>query len=438
MNQNALGPQGGSLLLGWIGLTAIPLLLLVDSFLALGRGWSVASVGTFGLIVYAAAAWVLLVLVGSAWASFRRLLRRRGPQFCVLSVALLVGWAAADAVIAMTVPEPDDHLRLPGVKYTYEPDAFRMPGVFGTAHSTMNSQGIRGPELPPQSEAYRLLCVGGSTTECCYLDDPVAWPAQLMQRLNTRDENDTAVWVGAAGISDYASSQHLKFLRESDVPGQMDCVVVLPGINDLVRPIIGLPNDHQAAPLWYRSRLFTLLKYVWNVRLQNGYFIDPTGEIITIRRLGRAIPGRPDEVIQRQLDEALERYRRNLREMADVASQRGIRIVFVTQPVLWDYFLTTQGSKRLWLARVSPEPRDWEFLNSADLRDAIDRFNEALLEVAAETNTEVIDAARVMNGSELNFYDDYHLNARGCEEFATLLADYFVAHTPGATVHGSN
>jgi len=104
--------------------------------------------------------------------------------------------------------------------------------------------------------------------------------------------------------------------------------------------------------------------------------------------------------------------------------------VLVTQPVLWDDFLSEQGIRRLNIARVHPLEREWEYLNAPNLAEDIDRYNEELVKVAEETGTEYFDAAIDMSGAVKYFYDDYHFNEAGCAKFAELFADWFVEH-PG-------
>lgn len=130
----------------------------------------------------------------------------------------------------------------------------------GPGGLTIDSEGIRGAPLPERQKAYRILCVGGSTTECLYLDDRETWPALLQDRLTAVGR---AVWVGNVGISGYATTEHLAFLERFEPLADMDCVVVMAGFNDLVLLTLGergpirLPWE---VPLWARSDLFRFVR----------------------------------------------------------------------------------------------------------------------------------------------------------------------------------
>lgn len=53
-------------------------------------------------------------------------------------------------------------------------------GVAGPAHIVTNSLGIRGDEVSTErASEYRILAIGGSTTECLLNDQPNTWPALL-------------------------------------------------------------------------------------------------------------------------------------------------------------------------------------------------------------------------------------------------------------------
>ena len=73
------------------------------------------------------------------------------------------------------------HVWPPGLHQTFTVPAGVMPGVSAPTRFSINRDGIRGDPLG--NHALRILAVGGSTTECLYLDDQKAWPALLQRRL---------------------------------------------------------------------------------------------------------------------------------------------------------------------------------------------------------------------------------------------------------------
>src|SRR4051812_23284829 len=66
--------------------------------------------------------------------------------------------------------QPDQH-------YTFHPDPEVFYGVKGLKHFSINSKGFRGKEFAEKDAKY--ITIGGSTTECLYLDDSETWTALL-------------------------------------------------------------------------------------------------------------------------------------------------------------------------------------------------------------------------------------------------------------------
>ena len=134
-----------------------------------------------------------------------------------------------------------------------------MTGVVGDAHVSANSRGIRGTEMPTREHAYRILCLGGSTTACQYLDDGESWPSLLMEHLN-RTQSASRVWIGSAGKPGYSTIEHLKFVTESGLMNEIDSVALLVGLHDLERTL-GKAADASSAPVpaWRKLCLFDWL-----------------------------------------------------------------------------------------------------------------------------------------------------------------------------------
>jgi len=403
-------------LVGYLGLALLPLLLLADTALARARGWSAASEGTFGKLPYLFAAAVVALALPLVFAGYRRWLARRAGQLWLASTTTLVAAAIGDAALRFWLPTAPFHLRPPLARFQFDPDYTSFPGVTGGATSAINAQGVRGAAWPARDKALRVLCLGGSTTECLFLDDDEAWPAQLGADLSQQLQRP--VWTGAAAVSEYASGQHLRFLRESPLVEEVDCVVVLVGVGDLVRTLLGLDAGAAPPPWWIDTRALSLVKEIWNVRLRKGLVVDFDGRNYTAKRRSREFAPPPGY----NIPAALDAYAARLRQLVATAQSRGVSLVLVTQPTLWDDFLNPILQQRLALGRVTPAPRKWKQLLPRNLRENIDRFNLRLIAVAQESGTPLVDAATSMSGEGAYFYDDYHLSEAGCQELARLVA----------------
>ncbi|MBX7168569.1 MAG: hypothetical protein K1X74_19685 [Pirellulales bacterium] len=417
-------PSPTAVLSSWVGFCLVPAIVVGDSIVAVARGWSPQTPGSFGAIVYLAAATLALGLpLAVVSRGLRRALARKRTECWAFGAAGLCAWLVAEAALGQLWPWPEFHCRWPNTRYAFEPNLFQMPGVSSKSQVAFNGQGLRGPEWPERQAAYRILCLGDSATECLYIDDQATWTSRLARELPELAGQST--WVGAAAVSEYATAQHLKFLRESPLVDQVDCIVAMVGVNDFLRSLMRLDVRGTPAPLWRRSRLIDLARYDWNGRWQHGYYYDYDGRVLRYRRLGRPIEPFPFD-----LRKVATEYSARLRAMADAAHARGVRLVFVTQPVLWDDFVGEAGRKRMWFARSDPVPREWTSLDVGNCRETIDEYNDLMLDTGEQTETEVADVAPDLTGWEDNFYDDYHLSERGCALLAQALARYLRDHPP--------
>jgi len=147
--------------------------------------------------------------------------------------SLAFSLAVGELALRLLLPAPTDYcVWLPSRTYRFEPDPAIMPGVHGPSECFVNASGLRGDELPSDS-TYRILTVGGSTTECLYLDQGESWPARLQQKLNAGHATHRA-WVGNAGRSGLTTREHLLQLEHLLSPARrIECVVLLVGFNDL-------------------------------------------------------------------------------------------------------------------------------------------------------------------------------------------------------------
>ncbi|NOX59143.1 MAG: hypothetical protein GXP29_09845, partial [Planctomycetes bacterium] len=106
-------------------------------------------------------------------------LRKRGLLFRLVAVTYCVTLPLALAELFLRVTT-QPRLYQPNMTQIEHPRPEVMPGITGESRFTMNALGLRGPEW--QEDAYKILCIGGSTTICTYLDDDETWPALLMAR----------------------------------------------------------------------------------------------------------------------------------------------------------------------------------------------------------------------------------------------------------------
>jgi lysophospholipase L1-like esterase len=336
----------------------------------------------------------------------------------------------------------------PGLSFTFHPRPELLPGVSGSSRFFINSEGMRAD--PPRREpAYRILTVGGSATECLFLDQAETWPDLMQQRL---DSATRRVVVANVGRSGQASRQHVLHVRHllAQHP-EVNAVVALVGINDLQqrleredpprgpfgladyqRAFTALPGGGAGAgelSFLERRRLVQLLRprAAPTAITREQLTQDPEGEFLVGLRARRRQAGRAAALPD--LTRALADYRSNLESIVDAAASRQVRLVLATQPALWRPDLPPQLDDLLWFGWAQ---QGAEYYTAAALAAGLARFNAVLLDVCRVRGVECVDLAARLPRDATVFYDDCHFNESGARQVATLLAERFALAAPAS------
>ena len=374
---------------------------------------------------------------------------RRWAVAALMSMAgLLVGLLLSELVVSLVFPRPEKfYVRQPNLHATFTSSQDIMPGVPGPSEFITNSLGIRGDEFS-ERQHYRILAIGGSTTECVYLDQGKAWPHLIQKRLS--EFTGLNIWVGNVGVSGHNTRDHIVYMKY--LPQQyprVDAVMILVGVNDLsisishpdYRPDLlqspGGEGEVVRKAFYMRPSRFEKWWYrrlaLWNLwgTVQRAYFSGPRqdrrGNIQKTRR-----DHRKDAMIVDQLPDlqpGLAEFRRNLNTLVDLAAANSVRLIFLTQPSIWREGLPAWEAGFLIMGKVAhPQtPGKTEYYSVKVLADAMARYNQVTLEVCRIRGVECIDLAAMLPKDLTVFYDDVHFNDRGSRMVAEIVSDRLFA-----------
>ncbi len=304
----------------------------------------------------------------------------------------------------------------------------KLRGVSEFAHNTTNRWGLRGDEPPVDWDSHcTIITIGGSTTQCFYLDDKKTWPYLLQEKLR---KVYPGVWVGNAGISGHSTRAHVVFVRDVLPQIKPKIAIFLTGINDLWYSMDNhaLTRGNPAEqPQWKTivlgySRLAQIL-FLWKiVWFDHTVVLDRSAnENFAATPLAREMELPKD---LRTLVPSIQQYRQNLRTIIHDLKTQNVRPIFLTQPLLYD-------SSQKWKKVLG-----WDYsnngtsglLSAATHAQLLGFFNEELLHICEDEQIDIVDLASIIPHSEECFYDSMHLTEHGAEFVADQIARYIEVH----------
>jgi lysophospholipase L1-like esterase len=363
-------------------------------------------------------------------------------RLLALALSSATALVSVELVLRARGPEPAFRVWTPGLEAELEPDPEILDGVTGRTRIRISSLGFRADERPPDV-AISILALGGSSTECLYLDQAETWPALLQQELTSRLAR--RVWIANAGRSGRTTRDHaqqaLHLLAQAP---RFERVLVLAGVNDLcawlasnqerppeanlVRAFDVVPRDMVVGTWWRRTAIFELVRGLRTRWQEKPLAQDPSGAVYAAWRAHR-------RSAHAWLDElpdagaALADYRASLLVISESCARHGAALALVTQPASWADGLAPELEARLWMGGVGDYQRSpgCDYYTSAALARGLACFNAELEAFAREHGLPLLDLARALAGDPSCFYDDVHFNEEGARRVAAFLADGLAA-----------
>ncbi len=340
----------------------------------------------------------------------------------------------------------------PNHKTIFKPNQEVIPGISGDSLFVTNSHGIRGDEMGPQ-HTYRILAIGGSTTQCSLLDQSETWTCLLQEKLNGPASHQK-VWVGNGGVSGTTTRHHLMALQYLPVRElKIDAVILLMGINDLTRRLArgksydsdflerpetkkellaqtftGTFDFYPEDPFYKKSATWQLLRRAKRLASASREHIeDEDGSVYATWREHRR---RASEILAElpDLASALEEYAKNINRIIDLAQEKSARPILITQPTMWKPGLPPNLDALLWLGGVGDFQKESgnPYYSVAALEQGMKAYNDTLLRVCQERQIECFDLASTLEKDTSVFYDDVHFNESGARKIAEALSRYLI------------
>lgn len=369
------------------------------------------------------------------------------------------------AEFALRWAMPDDghyYVWQPHLQHQFYPDSSIFYGINGCKNFSINEQGTRGDLLLKNTEektvsgetvkvwpdkfTYNRLLLGGSTTECLYLDDKETW-WYLWDSISGGVDNELATGsIGKSGITTRELYLHMKyFVPQLKYANE---VIIMPGLNDLMKRLSADASFHHNFQFaeavedslvntiflqqgrghektwWRRTALFYALQNFYHRLKPKGVewmIQDDKGKSLAAWRDNRkkavaVIGSLPD------LTTALSEYKRNLQLIYEEGRRQGLGVLFITQPVIYKDTMSTYEQSLLWMGGIGAYQKEkgHNYYSAKALKQGMEMYNNTLRQFCNENNIPFIDAAATLPQDTSVFYDDCHFNENG----ARLMAEY--------------
>jgi len=292
---------------------------------------------------------------------------------------------------------------------------WRVPNRPATGYAYFNAQGFRHskPVEPKAPGEYRIITLGGSTTEDLWNEAGIHWPLVMECRLQQMGRNDVRVLNG--GMSAYSSAHTLVRLEMDVLAYDPDLVIVMDNVNDLTVNYVAEAAGVAVDPNYH-------------VKYGRPEYTSIVGEADVVpSRLWNAIRARlrPGDKPQELHAEAgdisggLAVFERNLRSMAAIARAHDVGLIFLTMPVADSdsLYSFTQAGFRAGRPQVGPLPP-----RRARFESDFAAYNESIERVGTATGTPVIRMHAELGADPAHFGDVVHYTTLGSITFGTAAA----------------
>jgi lysophospholipase L1-like esterase len=310
-----------------------------------------------------------------------------------------------------------------------------MPGFSGISILTTDNQGYRTLDQVNYQErknTYRIVAIGGSTTQQVYLSDEKTWTHLLSMQLNKKSADK--VEVINAGFSGPRAENHFYTLKSIEWL-KPNLIIFLMGINDWNHDI-RLQLAEKGTSSDFFNSLLSNVRVAYQVRFEHS----PVG--LVKRRLfnSQLFKNFNNEGILQidGVDFANENYnsleRKPIRhlEMTDISDDyqywlnkifkeckdKKILCMFVNQPTAYSRDLAQNLKEKLWMT----PPAEPYTLPLDNLIQISSLYNRSLIRKAKDYGFPICNLADAIPPTINHLYDDCHFNEGGARAVANYLA----------------
>jgi lysophospholipase L1-like esterase len=281
--------------------------------------------------------------------------------------------------------------------------------------------GFRGEEWEQTSKRTKVLFVGGSTTECFYIDDKKHWPYLISQKLGP------SFLVNNAGLNGHSTVGHISLLNGYLFQLKPDYAFFLIGINDLATTdngknsfdskLVEKKAEYYILQIEEYSRLMNLLHSFYRSYQAFKLGVKDNAEWhLEAQKVLRPLPQNEMDDILKKHQNAQEAYKRRILEIINICKKNTVKPIFLTQPLLFGEAVDPTTGYDLAKYQVY-------IFSGFQYSQKLELYNRTLREICAESHIQMIDLAKLLPKDSKYFFDDMHFSDAGCEKISEIISE---------------
>lgn len=351
----------------------------------------------------------------------------------LFSLSLFISFALIEGSFRLKEKHLDQqwYVYQPNQTYDFEPDSNLFVGIKGQKKFHTNRSGYRA-KSNFEKQTYNWLCVGGSTTECNYLDDDETWYGLLEKKLGG---NFRFASVGKSGHTSKDHYYYLKNILKKDK--KVKGVILMCGLNDLVKYLANPKFDlaiyekdsllhfeqtgrinedgfisHSAFLFWAKENIFSKQEKINK--------IDRTGAILKRWRANFQSKKMTLDSLP-TMSKAVEEFSQNISKIISLCKEKNIELIVQSQSAIWKEKLTLYEQNIVWMGGVGDyqNQKGGAYYSPKALSDGLGLFNLTTKENCIKQNIKFIELNLPKDTTV--FYDDCHFNELGATKIAGIL-----------------
>ena len=350
----------------------------------------------------------------------RRLLRIAAYLLFVVAITVIGLEIALRVFHPFNFRQSDNEVILPrNRKMSFTNTTIR--GIDSNIIHTKNSLGFRGSEPPADWQNHTtIIAMGGSTTECFYLNDDKCW-TNLLEKNIRKEIHD--VWINNAGFQGHSTFGNFILLNDYVKKLKPKYVLLLEGINEINRTDIAKDESVSAnstrTTIWgWLKRHSHLLTAIINIerhyRAERLGITDKEFDPATMPQL--QLSETEMNVILKKQESLVTAYAKRLNRIIDTCVANKIQPVLITQPILYGDVNDCISGVDLAKVKIA------DGYNGLLMWKLIELYNNQTIQISKSKNLPCIDLAAAMPKCSKYFYDICHFTNEGSQMVSEIIA----------------